>query len=782
MTLPTGWPGRVGVVVSIELQVRSSIMGTLAARTVQHRLRTTCFPPSGSFYVDHADVRAPVAVVASGSALGIHVPVDVFVVSRDEVLAAPNAVPGGAMRSAGRITIELELATAGTAVTLRCVAVNLDGLAGAAGPAAQGICQAINSAPGASASIDLAPMLSALGTPQPASSSVELAGDVIAIRFEPADRPADRLLPDHEWGMVLDGSAVERMAVSRVPINLPGQITSFSTTPHWRPAGSIPHVDIDYAGKAQIDFPVSGEFDGTFSCDLSVRPTPAQQLRSTVNWSFHAHLGALVPGFVEQAVEALVTFAFDPRSLGGTPIGLHAFFVESRLPDLEFGGARFTYTSAGATPEGMTVGGEVRILGGPVQLETELSWDVLHVTVPSAPRPDGRASSSAFTIPHAEAFCSLGQSPDSPAILAGLKVTAAIRLDSCGQLCEAEVLSPGGIADYLSDDAVTPEDRTLRLQLPATVAATIHESVRLLVRTARGVRMVDLGTPGVTIGEDGQVEDAYVLYVDDCLYIPEHGAGWVDEHPDWNKWDPWEQVDPRDGKDWEAYVTGLRALDVQVVEVSGLQAGELVQFRSREHAVDVTADSSGRAVVPVLLSVRDRLGPAKLTTVSRRSLDGLVTSRTAVFHQQTRFPAGLRNSIATADDGTAVVTTEFADSVSQHEIGSFGVRSRSYRGSAAGGGPRRQSVPATGGPAQWQAPEVYLPGLASVIPVPGFEDQPIAIARMSDGSAVVLDLAGHGGARVAGTINGPVGELSVSGDWAMATGQDRVAVYRVTRH
>jgi hypothetical protein len=52
-----------------------------------------------------------------------------------------------------------------------------------------------------------------------------------------------------------------------------------------------------------------------------------------------------------------------------------------------------------------------------------------------------------------------------------------------------------------------------------------------------------------------------------------------------------------------------------------------------------------------------------------------------------------------------------------------------------------------------------------VIQVPGFSDEPIALAVMDDGASLVLYLA-EGEARVVGTFKGPIGEV-VSGDWAI---------------
>ena len=50
---------------------------------------------------------------------------------------------------------------------------------------------------------------------------------------------------------------------------------------------------------------------------------------------------------------------------------------------------------------------------------------------------------------------------------------------------------------------------------------------------------------------------------------------------------------------------------------------------------------------------------------------------------------------------------------------------------------------------------ITLPGITSLVAVPGFQEAPIALATMADGSMLVLDLGENGTARVAGTLLAP---------------------------
>jgi hypothetical protein len=68
--------------------------------------------------------------------------------------------------------------------------------------------------------------------------------------------------------------------------------------------------------------------------------------------------------------------------------------------------------------------------------------------------------------------------------------------------------------------------------------------------------------------------------------------------------------------------------------------------------------------------------------------------------------------------------------------------------------------------------------IQSLFAVPGFADAPIALATMTDGTTLVLDLNETGVARVAGTLVGPIGALEVSGNWGYPEDPERILVYR----
>jgi len=804
--------------MSIELQIQSSILRSITARAVQARLRTTCFAPIAAVYIDHADVAArPVELITANAAVRLRVPLDVFVVRREDVLAAPNAMPAGATvpAGAGTVFIVLEMTATGAVVSLRCVDATLGQLGVALGPDAQAAKDAIVRAVGSLVNLNLAATLGGLGMPTPGSSRVDLIGGIVAIRFEPAGAPAAHLFPGQDWGMFLDGASVEQLAVSKIPKrvkDLISRIPSSTIHVHWRPAGDKPHVDIDYAGKIPVPDPLTAGFDGVIGCDFSLTSTITKFLRTTVHWSLHIDLGPLVPRYFEKEFEGKFAGAFDPATFGGSPIGDRAFTLDSPLPDVSFGGARFGYNSVVASPAGMTV-------GGPVRLPLDPGKDTLQPSVHQ------------FGLPYRLEFCRLlaksgSGAPNKTVSLSEVTTEGSVWLENLGAFCDVEILSPGSWVDpYITRRSQGAENYEITIVIPSAVALGIVEPVNLIVRTARGLRLVDLGTPPpVMLDANGNVTNALVDFINDCLFINvEHGIKWAGGGGllDQSVVNP-----PLEHPDWTTYLARHRGIDVQLLTLSALEPGELIQFRSLDHAVDITADRNGRALVPVLLPVANDQGPASLIRVNRHSIAGHFIVRAVIFVDQASLPAGTQHRLASSVDGTAVLTTEFDDHIDVHEIGPLGAPIllkretaciQEYRGGVAQAQvshkstgrndivqherhgaigsqtlPSNEEVALNPQPLPPQevvtaacnpllAQRVNLPGIKSLIAVPGFPQAPIVLATMEDGSMLVLDLDANGSVRVAGTFAGPIGVLDVSGDWAIAADPDRVSIYSVTR-
>jgi hypothetical protein len=753
--------------MSIEIQFQSSILGTTIARTVQMRLRGTCFTPLSTGYIDHADVVGTVEVNNANGKVRFRVPIDVFFVSRADVLAAPNGVPAGAKVPAGRVGLILEMAVTGTILSLQSVDAELGPLELALGPDAPAAKTAIVNAVGSPIRSDLTAPLQQLGMGTPRSSRIEVSDSIVAVRFEPAGAAVTHLFPGQDWGVFLDGPAVELLAKSKFPSGLGSKITSPTINAHWRPVGSAPHVDVDFSGKAMVPDPLTASVDGTFTFDFSLSPLPFRKLRTLVNWSIHVDLGDL-PAFIEREVREAIESSIRSNMVkaGGVPAGDDAFTLDTSLSIVSFGLAQLGYSSVIASPAGMTIGGPVRV-----------PLDPSRETVKPSVTP--------FGLPFRLELCSVlarsGSGAPTPTVsLNQVKTTGRVWLDDAGAFCAVELVSPDWISPYLvlPPAGVAFESDEIRMVIPSGVALAITKPVRAIVRTARGVRLIDFGIPPpVKVDNDGNVTNAVVTFIDDCLYVP---VGNDPFQVEWGTDDGDPTINPTD---WVNYLNVLTALDVQLVKLSGLGAGELIQFRSRDHAVDVTADLNGRATVPVILPLTNDVGRATLTRVNRSSLAGRLNVDTAIFQRQATLPAGLRNSLTASDDGTALLTTEFKDRADVHEIGTLGVTTlvapNQLQQTATAAG---RSVRETGEKAHSSTGQcVDVPGILCLHRVPGFADEPIAIAVMEDGSMLILDLSQNGAARVAGTFTGPVGALDVSGDWAFTADSSDVCVYRVTR-
>ena len=746
--------------MAVELQIASSVLADITTRALQDQLNATCFPALGDAYVDHANVVfGPIMQTADAGAVQLHVPVDLFIVFRTAVLAAPNGVPAGAMSPAGRVTLRLELRATGTAVSLNCVDVDLGSLGPSAGPAAKA---ALIAAVGSPLSMNLSAAFKAIGLPAPTTSRVEIAGSTVAIRFDPAGGPVSHLFPGLEWGLFLDGPAVESLAVSKVPADFRARLTGLQLNAHWRPAGSTPHVDVDYTGKVPVPDPFTCGASGTFGCDFGLTPRQAYRLRTTVNWSLLLDLGDFVPDFIATIAEVIVAGSVDPAKFGGVPLGDHAFALDSPLPAIKLGGSEFRYSGVLASPAGMTI-------GGPVKLPPMPSLDTV------------KLSTTAFGLPFRLQFCSQLAKSGSGAPIKGITINdvttnARIFLENAGNFCGFEVISPGAwISSYIFGPAAGTAGNTydFAVNVPGGVSGGIKTAARLIVKTARGVRLVDLGVPPkIIVDGNGQVTNAHDFYIDNCLYVVPDDYGL--------RWGRDDLIVPLEHPDWSELITS--GLDVQLVTLNGLERGELIQFRSAHHQIDVTADQNGRAMVPVLLPLASNGRAARLTRSSRRQIAGSADVQAAILEVRASLATAPGQTLSGGADNTARLTSRYSDRVETREIGTLGLTlldNRPLHHKVAADTKhslrtKQQAPPGEPDPCEG------LPGVNALLRVPGFADAPIAIALMQDGAALVLDLVDPSRPRVAGTFNGPIGAVQTAGDWALASAGGVTLICRVS--
>jgi hypothetical protein len=347
--------------MSSELQIQSSILCSIVAHAVEAKLQAACFD---SIAIDHIHLAAaPAATAPTNAAVRLQVPLEVsFARTRTVPAKADGASIAAEKRRSSAIMAILELAATGAIVAVRCIDVDVRSLEDFPGESRTAIKDALISAIGTPFTSDLSSAFKQLGAPIPRFSRVDLVAGIVAVRFEPAGAAAARLPAGQEWGLFLDGSAVEKLARSKLPTDFTSHITSLVIDARWRPSNTIPHVDLDYSCKApQVGEPVVGDVSGTIGCDFSLTATEARRLRSTVRWSLDIKLGALVPKFVTDIVKDAITGFMNPVRFGGIPLDDHSFVLESELPDIIFGGAHLEQSSLIATSAGMTFGGSVEM-------------------------------------------------------------------------------------------------------------------------------------------------------------------------------------------------------------------------------------------------------------------------------------------------------------------------------------------------------------------------------------------------------------------------------------
>ena len=802
--------------MSIELQVQSSVLGAITARAIQKRLLTTCFGAFDSVYIDHVDVAdTPVAIAAANATVRLRVPLDVFVVRRNDVLTTPNRVPVGATTPAGTVVVILEMAAIGAVVPLRCVDVDLGMLGVTLGASASKAKTALINAIGSPLTMDCGDACNKLGLSAPQSARIELVAGVVCVRFDSPASVAIAYLPvGQEWGLFLNGAAAIRFAKSKIAGHLAAQISSLTIGAQWRSLDGIPRVALDFAGHLPPVAPSAvNNVSGRLACNFSLTPSSAQSLRTTVHWSLENQPREVAPKSIGAGLLGIMRDAMDPEKFGGAFIGDQAFTVDTLLPEIPLGSARLAYHQISVFADGMTIGGTVK-----------LPLDHGRKTLQPSVKPFGQ--------PHRLEFCSMAtragdKAKTRNAAPGDMTTKGGVRLENYGAFHDLEIIPPGKwIAPYIQRPAASPE---IKLAIPSAVAAEITSPVRFIVHTARGVRLIDLGAPPrVIVDATGNVTNTLVEFVDNCGYS---FAGSDDAHGiDWGSGlvsDGGLSEPSADISDWTGYLGRQRGLDVQLVTLCALEPGEIIQFRSADHSVDITADLNGRAVVPVLLPVANDKHWASLVRANRRSITGHFTIRTALLVNHARLPATMRQRFRSADNEAFLSTTQFESAIDQsenvaQEAPAFMEVVASSRVSSlpqptrlkvnqvesslalAGNGlgyPTNsiacveQAVAVVDGDSRSPRSSMHRArsatdrhpffdrldhsaGIESLFAVPGFADASIALARTTDGTTLVLDLNEAGVARVAGTLVGPIGVLEVSGNWSPDENSERFSIYR----
>jgi hypothetical protein len=757
--------------MAAELQIRRDVFQKLLTRMVQQRIGSACLGSLQGVYIDHIDVAPDQVIFAqAASAIDVSLPLNVFLVERQQVLAAPNGVPQGVLTPQGTVTVTLELAIFGQSLELRYKGLKLGSLDAILTPDQLAALESkVQSSLQPLPNQDLRPSLAQLNL-NPTASNIELTSTAVTIRFD-STSSATRLDAAQAWGLFLDGATLEQMVVNgfrnaQIP---PGLTATF--TPHWQPQGTLPHIDIDMRIKSDLPNPLAGYADiiGLIRCDLSVANS-GTSLRTTVHWKVSSvELYTDFPGFLEWAAEAFikevvlpyvngkVIEAFDPAMFGGTRVDDHTFTIDKPLAPLRFAGARFVYQDALALPDGMT-------LGGPVYLPSDPGFALIDPAIRTFNKLDTPA-----------VFGCLSFVPKNVTI-DQVTASAGVVVNSLGgtKICGFELLP----ADSFLRTFISNNETDLAIKIPAVYTSRYTQPIQILLQTSRGVRLFDLGIPPKPIVDDkGQVTNVVVQYIDTCNYIdPEVWRWLIGPH----LIDILEVTQPGfdDGPgippiDWGGFLEGVSGFGLRVFTFRDLMPGELITVKSSSHFATVSANPQGEVRVPMvvpLAKISRDMGSVVVTRLNRQPLKGHLQFDTAMFLCEHILPPGDVINIDVALRHTRI-TTRREDAFEQHEISALGVQSFQLEYFS----PKREQISSMPLLEKMNS----LAGVNSVFAVPGFGHLPLALATTSD-DTLILDIMNEGEGRVAGVLKGPMGNIKVVRQLAIAAEKERNYVYSVT--
>jgi hypothetical protein len=760
--------------MSLDLQIQNLTLLSLVQGDLQQALNTTCIPPFLPFYVDHADVVG-VTMSVGQQVTQFQVPVNVFIVDQTSLQANMNGTPPGAITPVAQATLLLQLTVQGAQLSLACTSVTVPD------PQFLSAAQQIQQSIGTVGSVDLSPMFSQLGLPAPSSSSMQQVGSSLMIRFDPTSVAVDHLQSGENWCAFVDAATMRALAQSKLngPLSqLSGHgITGVSVSATWAPSGTTPHVNIKITGAAQVPDPFSGNVEVDLGVDFllqGVIPKNSSQspddLEELVNWNLSIDLGDFVPQFIDDYVAAQIAAQFDPTKFGGTVVGPREFSLEQNLPPLSFGGATLAYTSLIGLSDGM-------VLGGPVNGILSPSTNIVTFNVLQFPD-----LYSTF------ADC-LGGGHPTPPTLGTVSISADAPYSGAGKLCSVDILSPtGGFVDVSPYLVVSPapgsvtDTGNISFTLSGTVALLVANNgqpIQVLVRTTRGVRIINFGLPPAPqIDDSGHVTNQHVIVINDC---PGNPVPWSQIFQIFNPlWSP----DPPEN--WTDNLEQVAAFESSLITV-GVQPGEVVTFNQPiDGGLSVfTAGGNGQVVVPALLAVRSFSEEAVLSTASRSSLRTVQVNATLFRQVAVLDTPGARSHLLNGDSERAVIVSTFLDRIETTEIDVLGIP-RSV-GKIVGGGTAdvglKVAASARADIAQKaRHPNLDIPGLVRILPVPGYEGSSIAVAELDDGSYRTLAKEKDGATRVTGILARWPNMPPVSGAWAISSSTgDRVAIFAVSQ-
>ncbi|HUG24313.1 hypothetical protein [Piscinibacter sp.] len=786
-------------------------LSRVLSEPVQLQLQSLCLPGGPDVFIDRIDVVLDGAtfhsVYGNGSSLEVRLPVDIFSVSMQDLLSHPNQSPPNLPTPADRVVLNVMLAATGSNLSATAVPPDLSGTrvpVPLQGALSTQLADIVNTAM-ANNSFDAAPMLSVYGLPAPTVVRLSMTPADILVEYDPAGPTIPRTGPGQEWGMFLDAAPALAFGISKLPPVLRSGL--ISTSAEWSPLGTLPRV----LAKTQLSIGVM-EFELPLDIRMSiVQGTPALA-RVEFTWDIEVDSVTIkgiplslilamagMPGLalvvselfaevIELGLDGVAAIAedfLDPllAQQGVIKIGDRSYRVETPLPPLSIFGVELRVQSLLAIASGMTLGGAVLV-----------------AKIDRAPM---RLSLRPFGSPFFPTTCRKhGENPQIHK--SKVRYAAGTTFYDCGRFCSAHLLEPSHPAAELIEPALGSADAStdgFGFNLLLDEANTLTKDVRLLVRTARGVRFVNFGKPipaivdehGNVVNVIGHVKDCRTFNPNDPLAVMLFGDGKIKLTR--------EQIDPPlENPGWISLVKSGYGIDVHLITLGGLDPGEQLVFESASHRIQISADARGRAVVPGLAPRGVDMPVSRLSRLNQRPLsrqakvETLALDAGAIYRAQTvsevpseephtgrgqRFAEAIRSFglgelsfVASKGDPTFLWQPGIVNALNPQPLPPVDI-----------GSLNPQPLPPEPPPDEHPlVRSIGLRGVHAVYAVPGTDDHRVAIAAMADGRKLVLEAGagvGEERARVAGTFEGPIGRTVTRDGFAVAAGGGLVRLFNV---
>ena len=435
---------------------------------IQAQLQSLCLPGGPDVFVDRIDVILDGAtftpVFGAGNALVVAMPVDVFFVSMQDLLAFPNQDPPYLPTPSDRIIVKVRLTATGTTLSATAEPPDLNATrlpTPLRETLAQMLAVVINTALSNNA-FDAAPMLAQYGMPVPTSVRISMTPAAILIEYDPTGPTITRTGAGQEWGMFIDAAPALAFGLSKLPSELRSGLVSTSAA--WAPIGTTPRI----LATTKLSL-VPWTFNLPLDIRMTVVPGAPALLRVDFSWDIEVDavtvggvplsvilhlaglpgpLGALVSETFAEALElgldgiAALADDFLEQKLaeqGVQRLGDRSYRIDTPLPPLSMFGVELRVQSLLAIASGMTLGGLVMVDALP---RTKLKMGTLPFGAPFFPTTCRRDGPN----PKVKKF--------QVRYLAGAHLQDAVRF------CSAQLLDPIHPAAELIEPSLTATDAT----------------------------------------------------------------------------------------------------------------------------------------------------------------------------------------------------------------------------------------------------------------------------------------------------------------------------------